>query len=55
MADDQIWDEVESYLDGKLTREQFMVLAQFKKPTHQISFHTVAALRTLTFLDAEEV
>ena len=55
MADDQIWDEVEAYLDEKLTREQFMVLAKFKKPTHQISFHTVAALRTLTFLDAEEV
>lgn len=54
MADDQIWYEVEAYLHNEIDREDFMKLAKFKKPTHQISFHTVAALQTLTFLDAEE-
>ncbi len=29
--------------------------AKFKKPTHQISFHTEAALGTLRFIGGEEV
>ncbi len=30
-------------------------IAKFKKPTHQISFHTVNALATLKFIKATEV
>ena len=55
MADDQIYNFVADFIDGVITREQFWVLAKFKYPTHQISFHTEKALATLTFLKAEEV
>ena len=55
MANDTIYNYVQDYLDNKLTREQFWGLAKFKKPTHQISFHTEAALRALRFVKGEEV
>ncbi len=55
MADDTIYNYVQDYLDKKLSREQFWELAKFKKPTHQISFHTEAALKTLRFIKGEEV
>ena len=49
MADDQIWDYVEDYMEGIITREAFWVLAKFKYPTHQIVFCTQKSLETLTF------
>ena len=55
MADDTIYNYVQGFLDGKYSRELFWSLAKFKKPTHQISFHTEAALNTLRFLRGEEV
>lgn len=53
MADDTIWNYVNDYLYGDISREQFWALAQFKYPTHQISFHTLAALNCLTFERSE--
>lgn len=55
MADDTIFNYVQNFLDGKISREAFWELAKFKKPTHQISFHTVKALTTLRFLKGSEV
>lgn len=55
MADDQIYDHIQELLDGEITREAFWALAKFKYPTHQISFHTVRALATLTFVQAVTV
>ena len=55
MADDTIYNYVQGYIDGKYTRETFWSLARFKHPTHQISFHTEAALDTITFLGASEI
>lgn len=55
MADDTIYNYVQGFLDGKYSREMFWSLAKFKKPTHQISFHTEAALRALRFIGGEEV
>lgn len=55
MANDTIYNYVQDFLDGKLSREQFWGLAKFKKPTHQISFHTDAALATLRFVRGDEV
>ena len=55
MADDTIFNYVQNFIDGKITREAFWSLAKFKKPTHQISFHTVRALTTLKFLKGSEV
>lgn len=49
MADDQIWDYVEDFMDGSITREAFWVLVKFKYPTHQIVFCTQQALDTLHF------
>ena len=49
MADDQIWDYVEDFMEGTITREAFWVLAKFKYPTHQIVFCTQKALGSLTY------
>jgi hypothetical protein len=55
MANDTIFNYVQNFVDGKISRQAFWELARFKKPTHQISFHTVDALATLTFIEAQEV
>jgi len=55
MADDTIFNFVQSFLDGKISRAAFWELAKFKKPTHQISFHTAKALTTLKFIGAEAI
>ncbi len=55
MANDTIFNYVQNFVDGKISREAFWALAKFKKPTHQISFHTVRALATLTFVKGVEV
>jgi hypothetical protein len=55
MADDTIFNYVQNYVDGKISREAFWSLAKFKHPTHQISFHTERALNTLIFLKGSEV
>ena len=49
MADDTIFNYVQSFLDGEISRAAFWELARFKRPTHQISFHTAASLAALTF------
>lgn len=49
MADDTIWDYVEDYANGKISKEAFWELVKFKYPTHQIVFCTRAALETLHF------
>ena len=55
MADDTIYNYVQDFLDNVITREQFWELAKFKNPTHQISFHTDEALKTLRFVRGDEV
>ena len=55
MANDQIFNYISDYINGILTREQFWVLAKFKRPTHQISFCTPDALNCLTFINSEEI
>lgn len=55
MADDTIFNYVQNFLDGKISREAFWDLAKFKKPTHQISFHTAKALASLFFVKECEV
>lgn len=49
MADDTIFNYVQSFLDGEISRTAFWELAKFKYPTHQISFHTAKALAALKF------
>ena len=55
MADDTIWNYVNDYLTGRISRKQFWVLAEFRYPTHQISFHTLSALDCLIFERSESV
>ena len=49
MTDDQIWDYVEDFMEGIISREAFWVLAKFKYPTHQIVFCTQKALETIKY------
>ena len=49
MADDQIWDYVEDFMEETITREAFWVLAKFKYPTHQIVFCTQKALQSIIY------
>ena len=49
MADDTIFNYVQSFIDGEISRAAFWELAKFKYPTHQISFHTARALAALKF------
>ncbi len=55
MADDQVYNFIEDYIDGAITREQFWVLAKFKYPTHQITFCTNEAIKSLQFVHSKEV
>lgn len=49
MADDQIWDYVEDFVAGNISREAFWALARFKHPTHQIVFCTPNSLKSITY------
>jgi hypothetical protein len=49
MADDQVWDYVEDFAAGKISRAAFWELVKFKYPTHQLVFCTSAALETISF------
>lgn len=53
MADDQIWDYVEDYMSGKISKAAFWELIKFKYPAHQIVFCTEDALKTLHFERSE--
>ncbi|MFQ9979081.1 DUF3990 domain-containing protein [Clostridium cadaveris] len=53
MADDTIWNYVNDFLAGEISRNIFWDLAKFKYPTHQISFHTLKALDCLKFEGSE--
>jgi len=55
MANDTIFNYVQNFADGKISREAFWALAKFKRPTHQISFHTARALTTLSFVKGSEI
>lgn len=55
MADDTIYNYVQNFIDGKISRAAFWELAKFNHPTHQISFHTISALDTLQYVGSEVV
>ena len=54
MANDTIYNYVQDFIDGRITRSAFWELAKFKHPTHQICFCTERALASLKFDVAEE-
>lgn len=55
MADDTIWNYVNDYFEGTITRKMFWEFAEFKYPSHQISFHTLKALNCLKFQKSEVI
>lgn len=55
MADDTIFNYVQNFIDGKISREAFWALAKFKRPTNQISFNTERSLCALSFVKSLEV
>lgn len=55
MADDTIWNFINDFLNGIITREVFWEYAKFKHPTHQISFHSIQALDCLQYERSEMI
>ena len=55
MADDTIWNFVNDYLSGNISKAVFWEYAKFKNPSHQISFHSMRALECLTYERSENV
>ena len=55
MANDQVYNFINDFIDGIISREAFWALAKFKHPTHQIAFCTEKALSSLRFLSSKEV
>ena len=55
MANDQIYNHIEDFIAGIITREQFWVLAKFKYPKHQICFATEASLKCLSYIESETI
>ena len=55
MANDTIFNYVQNFADGKISRAAFWELARFKRPTHQISFHTARSLGCLVFERGYEI
>lgn len=49
MADDTIWNYVDDFVRGFISRTAFWELVKFKYPTHQIVFCTEAALKCLEY------
>jgi hypothetical protein len=49
MADDQIWNFVEDFIEERISRKAFWEIVKFNYPTHQIVFCTDEALKTLKF------
>ena len=49
MADDTIWDYIEDFVAGEISRRAFWELVKFKYPTHQIVFGTEKALANLKY------
>lgn len=55
MADDTIWNYVDDFSRGFISRTAFWELVKFKYPTHQIVFCTEAALKCLEYARSYEL
>lgn len=49
MADDTIWNYIEDFVKGDISRNAFWELVRFKYPTHQIVFCTEESLKQISF------
>lgn len=55
MADDTVWNYVEDYVAGNISRAAFRELAKFKYPTHQIVFCTDRAVNLLKYIESSKL
>lgn len=55
MADDTIWNYVDDFARGFISRTAFWELVKFKYPTHQTVFCTEAALKCLEYARSYEL
>lgn len=55
MADDTIWNYVDDFARGFISRTAFWELVKFKYPTHKIVFCTEAALKCLEYARSYEL
>lgn len=55
MADDTIYNYINDYIDGIISKAAFWELVKFKYPTYQISLRTAKALNCLKFEGSYEV
>lgn len=55
MADDQVYNFINDFVNGVISRAAFWELAKFKYPTHQIVFCTEKSLQCIQFIESEEV
>lgn len=55
MADDQIWNFVEGFMSGRISRPAFWELVKFNYPTHQIVFCNERALECIHFEGSEKL
>lgn len=55
MADDPIWNYVDDFVRGMISRTAFWELVKFKYPTHQVVFCTEAALKCLEYARSYEL
>ena len=47
VADDDVTQRIETYLEGKITKKEFLSELKYYKPTHQIAFCTLESLQML--------
>jgi len=50
VADDAVTIRIQNYMNGEISREQFLEELKFKRPSHQICFCSVQSLQMLTLL-----
>ena len=50
MADDTIWNFIEDFVKGEISRAAFWELVKFKHPTHQIVFCSQKALDCIKYI-----
>jgi hypothetical protein len=55
MADDQIWNYVEGFMAGRISRAAFWELVKFNYPTHQIVFCNEDALKCIHFEGSDTI
>jgi hypothetical protein len=55
MADDQIWNYVEGFIAGRISRAAFWELVKFNYPTHQIVFCNEDALKCIHFEGSDTI